>query len=97
MDSEKKEVVNAYSNKLTGKLFGLLKEREKDGEWESFLEGIETELLGLEDELLSINYYTLRAKISSLKFLRYKYFRKTIFECMNLINDIYRGENDRRD
>lgn len=95
MDKIFNEIEVAYSNKLTGKLFGLLKEREKDGEWESFLDNIEIELIGLEDQLSSINYYILRAKIASLKYLRYKYFRKTIFECMNLINDIYRGgKND---
>lgn len=91
MRNDFNEIEKAYSNKLTGKLFGLLKEREKDGEWESFLENIQIELIGLEEKLSSINYYVLCAKIGSLKFLKYKYFRKTIFECMNLINEIYRG------
>ena len=86
------EIKLAYGDKLKGKLFGLLKEREKRGEWESFLEAIEIELLGLEDELASIHYYSLRAKIHSLKYLRYSYFRKTIFDCMNLIDGIYRNE-----
>ena len=84
------EIKLAYGDKLKGKLFGLLKEREKHGEWESFLEAIEVELLGLEEELASISYYSLRAKIQSLKYLRYTYFRKTIFDCMNLIDGIYR-------
>ena len=36
MDNTKNnvEVNNAYLNKLKGKLFGLLKEREKNREWE---------------------------------------------------------------
>lgn len=84
------EIKLAYGDKLKGKLFGLLKEREKHGEWESFLEAIEIELLGLEKELASIHYYTLCAKIQSLKYLKYSYFRKTIFDCMNLIDGIYR-------
>ena len=88
---ENNEIKLAYGDKLKGKLFGLLKEREKRGEWESFLETIEIELLGLEDELASIYYYTLCAKIQSLKYLRYSYFRKTIFDCMNLIDGIYRN------
>ena len=29
-----------YGDKLKGKLFGLLKEREKQGEWEAFLDNI---------------------------------------------------------
>ena len=79
----------AYGDKLKDKLYGLLGEREKRGEWEKFLGTIEIELIGLEDELASINYYTLRAKISSLRYLRFSYFRKTIFECMNLLSSIY--------
>ena len=70
----------AYGDKLKDKLYGLLGEREKRGEWEKFLGTIEIELMGLEDEL---------AKISSLRYLRFSYFRKTIFECMNLITSIY--------
>lgn len=88
---ENNEIKLAYGDKLKGKLFGLLKEREKRGEWESFLEAIEIELLGLENSLQSIHYYTLCAKIQSLKYLRYSYFRKTIFDCMNLIDGIYRN------
>ena len=92
---ENNEIKLSYSDKLKGKLCGLWKEREKNGEWEAFLETIEVELIGLEKELASICYYSLRAKISSLKYLRYSYFRKTIFECMNLIDGIYRhGEID---
>lgn len=82
------EIQIAYKDKLKGKLFGLLKEREKRGEWEAFLEAIEIELIGLEKELASISYYTLRAKVHSLRFLKYSYFRKTIFDCMNLIEGI---------
>lgn len=88
---ENNDIKIAYGDKLKGKLFGLLKEREKRGEWESFLETIEIELLGLEEQLASIQYYALRAKIQSLKYLRYSYFRKTIFDCMNLIDGIYRA------
>lgn len=74
-----------YQNKLKNKYFGLLKEKEKDGEWEKFLDTILIELLGYREEDKTINYYMLFYKTSSLKYLRYEYFRKTIFECMNLI------------
>lgn len=84
----------AYKDKLKGKLFGLLREREKQGEWEPFLEAIEVEMIGLEDALASIDYYTLRAKIHSLRFLKYSYFRKTIFDCMNLIESVYERFDD---
>lgn len=80
------DINEGYKNKIKNKLFGLLCEFEKNGEWESFLDSIEIELLGFPEEEKTINYLTLYYKISSLRFLRYEYFRKTIFDCMNLLS-----------
>lgn len=79
------DFTEGYNNKLKNKLFGLLCEFEKGGEWEKFLDSILTELIGLPEESRTINFYTLFAKISSLRYLRYEYFRSTIFSCMTLI------------
>lgn len=75
-----------YYNKLKNKLFGLLCEFEKGREWEKFLDSILVELLGLPEEEKTINYYILYHKLASLRFLRYEYFRATIFDCMSLIS-----------
>ena len=75
----------AYNNKLKSKMFGLLCEFEKGREWEKFLDSILIELLGYPDEEKTINYYILYYKLSSLRYLRYEYFRTTIFDCMNLL------------
>lgn len=74
---------DGYLHKLKGRLYGLLCEREKNGEWEKYLDSILIELQGLRAE--SINWWSLIGKLSALRFLSYEYFRKTIFECMNLI------------
>lgn len=79
-------VQEAYNNKLKNKLFGLLCEFEKNREWEKYLDSILIELLGYEDSKKTINYYTLFYKLSSLRYLRYEYFRSTIFDCMSLIS-----------
>lgn len=79
------EFYNGYINKLKNKLFGLLCEREKNGEWEKFLDSILIELYGFPEDKKTINYYTICAKLSSLKYLRYDYFRSTIFTCMSLL------------
>ena len=76
---------DGYKNKLKGRLYGLLCEKEKNGEWEKFLDSILIELMGYEEERRTINYYILYSKLASLRFLRFNYFRKTIFDCMNLI------------
>jgi hypothetical protein len=79
-------IKEAYNNKLKSKLFGLLCEREKGREWEKFLDSILVELMGYSEESKTINYYTLFYKLSTLRYLRYEYFRSTIFDCMELIS-----------
>lgn len=72
--------------KLKSELYGLLCEYEKGREWEAFLDSIIVELLGYPEEEKTASYYKLFHKISSLRYLSYKYFRTTIFDCMNLIS-----------
>jgi hypothetical protein len=79
------EVREGYNNKLRNKLYGLLCEREKNREWEKFLDSILIELLGYPEEKKTINYYILYFKLSSLRYLKYDYFRSTVFDCMNLL------------
>lgn len=79
------DLEEGYNNKLKNKLFGLLCEFEKDREWEKFLDAILVELYGFPEERRTINFYTLYFKVSSLRYLNYKYFRSTIFDCMNIL------------
>ena len=79
------EIQEGYNNKLKNKLYGLLCEFEKDGEWEAFLDSILVELEGIPEEERSINYLSLYYNIASLRHLSYKYFRSTIFSCMSML------------
>lgn len=81
-------IKEAYRDKMKKKLYGLLREREKDGEWEKFLDTILVELLGYQEEKKTIEYYSLFYKLAACKYLSFKYYRKTIFECMNLFDRI---------
>ena len=85
MDNFVETVKQGYNNKLKNKLYGLLCEFEKDGEWEKFLNSILIELMGIPDEEKTINYYVLMYKLNSLRFLKYEYFRSTIFDAMTLV------------
>lgn len=77
--------------KLKSQLYGLLCEYEKGRDWEAFLDSIVIELMGYPEEEKTVGYYTLFHKITSLRYLSYKYFRTTIFDCMNLIS---KGTNE---
>lgn len=83
------ETYQGYVDKLKGRLYGVLCEKEKGGSWEKFLDTIIIEIMG-DEQSQSINYWTLLAKLNSLRFLSYDYFRKTIFECINLVNGLSR-------
>ena len=63
----------------------MLCEFEKGREWEKFLDSILIELQGFDEDEKTINYYILYHKLSSLRYLRYEYFRTTIFVCLGLI------------
>jgi hypothetical protein len=85
------EVLEAYNNKLKSKLYGLLCEYERGRDWRGFLDSILIELEGFDVDERTIDYYSLYHKISSLRYLNYEYFRKTIFDCMSLLS---RGEEE---
>lgn len=79
------EISEGYLNRLKNRLFGLLCEYEKGREWEKFLDSILIELKGYDDGCRAINFYVLYYNLSSCRYLSYEYFRKTIFDCMELI------------
>lgn len=70
---------------LKKKIFGLLNEREKGGQWEKFLDSLLIQISSYDNE--TFKYYQLYSKLSSCRFLSYKYFRKTVFDIMNLLSE----------
>ena len=55
---------DGYKNKLKSRLYGVLCEKEKNGDWEKFLNSIIIELEGIGAN--SINYWALIGKLNSL-------------------------------
>lgn len=86
------EFFEGYKRSLVSRLYGLLCEREKGGEWKKYASSLHTELLGFEPE--SISYYVLLGKMGALSKLDYPEFRKTIFECITLVKAISSQEGD---
>lgn len=86
--ADQESVRRAYRDKLKSRLFGLLREREKEGEWEKFLDNLLIELYSFDDSEKTINYYRLIEKMSKMKYVRFSYFRSLVFECMNLLDKL---------
>lgn len=86
---------DSYREKLKGRLFGALCEKEKadGGNWDRCIESVQIELAGMaeNDDQQSINLYSLIGLLAMLKYFNYEYFRKTIFRCMDLIDKIDQG------
>ena len=83
---DKYGVVEGYRNRLKNKLYSLLCAREEGTEWVEFLDALIIEIEGVPETCRSINYLTLYHKLNSLRYLDFKYFRKTIFDCMSLLS-----------
>ena len=49
------DFLEGYNNNLKNRLFGLLCEREKEGEWEKFLDSIVVELMSYPEDKRTIN------------------------------------------
>ena len=81
-------IADGYKNKLKGKIFKLLPLREEKGQWLKFLDTLLMELYGLYDQYESINYISLIAKLNFLRYANFYYYRKTILECIGLVEDL---------
>lgn len=77
-----------YKIKVKNKLYRLLCEIEEQKNWEKTLDSLLIELISPPIDIQSINYEIFCRKISSLRFLNYKYFKDTIFECMEILNHL---------
>ena len=80
-------------NKITNQIFKLLPSREEGGEWEAPLQNLIIEVAGMDRLLLDrANLFPLLCKMEGLLTLTeeedFFQFRKTIFECLGLMNDL---------
>lgn len=95
------QCIDKRLKKLINQVYRLLPTREEGGDWEKPLETILEEFGGM-SRLFStqVNFFSLVSKLEGL----YKYtreedfinFRRVIFECLSLINEIKEGYKDVR-
>ena len=80
-------------DRLTNLIFKLLPYREENGDWEAPLKNIILEIVGM-DRLFQDNsfFFSLLCKLEALLTLTedddFLMFRKTIFECLGLMNKL---------
>ena len=88
------EAIIANLTRLINQIYKLLPSREENSDWQKPLITIQEELSGM-DMLLLDHHKTLFQLMSKLEGLftltqkkDFMTFRKTIFECLNLVNNI---------
>ena len=87
------EVVLQSLDRITNQIFKLLPLREEGSDWETPLNNLIVEVVGM-DRLLEKQFYffSLLCKMEALLTLTeendFMQFRKVIFECLGLVNNI---------
>lgn len=87
------EVIIQSLDRITNQIFKLLPLREEGGDWETPLNNLIVDIIGM-DKLLEEQFYffSLLCKMEALLTLTeekdFMQFRKVIFECLGLVNNI---------
>lgn len=85
--------LNNYIDLMKNKTYKLLPLREENLSWEKHLETILIEISGFNE--ITLNEVKVLVTLSKLESLRnqedFKVYRKTIFECLNSLEDLKRG------
>lgn len=89
------ENVIKHIDKITNLIFKLLPSREEGEDWQSLLENLITELVGMDRILIDhVDFFPIICKLESLATLTkendFLAFRRIIFECLELMNEIKR-------
>ena len=92
---EQEEIKNEIL-RLTNQLWKLIPMRENNEDWNKQLETVIVDIAG-KDEIFLHNSHFLQL-LSKLEGIRveeteFNIFRKTVFECINIINEVNRNEN----
>lgn len=76
--------------RLTNQLWKLIPMREHEEDWEKQLDTVILEIVGLYEILQSPAFLQLLSKLEGLrvKETEFELYRKTIFECINLIQGL---------
>lgn len=86
--------LNLYIDSLKNKTYKLLPLREEKLQWEKHLETILIEISGFNSITLNqVKIISVLSKLEALKDLEdFQTYRKTIFESLNILEELKRGE-----
>ena len=87
-------VIQVNLKRIINQVYKLLPTREEGGDWIKPLQTVLEELVGMSYLLDVIDFFPLLCKLEGLKTLiqedDFLLFRRTVFECLNLLNEVSR-------
>lgn len=89
-------------DRITNQIFKLLPNREEGGDWETPLQNLIYEIIGMKELWIDQpTLFSLLCKLEALLVLKneneFLAFRKLIFECLSLLNLIKKGIEEAHD
>lgn len=86
------EDLNKNIKRLTNQLWKLIPMRENEENWQKQLDTVILEIAGLNEILISPLFLQLLSKLEGLrvKETSFELYRKTIFECISLLQELSR-------
>lgn len=86
------ETIQFNLKRLVNQVYKLLPVREEGGDWIKPLSTILEELTGMSYLVETIDFFPLLCKLEGLASLTHEddftLFRRTVFECLNLLNEV---------
>lgn len=81
------------NRRLTNQLWKLIPMRENDEDWEKQLDTVILEFVGLNELFVGPIYLQILTKLEGLrvKATTFELYRKTIFECLSLLQELSHG------
>ena len=84
------EIIQKTVRRLTNQLWKLIPMRENDEDWYKQLQTVTLEIAGLNELFISPIFLQLLSKLEGLqiKEVSFEWYRKTIFECINILQEL---------
>lgn len=84
------ETIQKTVRRLTNQLWKLIPMRENDEDWYKQLQTVTLEIAGLNELFISPTFLQLLSKLEGLqiKEVNFESYRKTIFECINILQEL---------
>ena len=84
------EVLASDIHRLTNQLWKLIPMRENEENWQSQLDTVINEIVGLNEILLGSHFLILLSKLEGLRKseVDFSFYRKTVFESISLLREI---------